>query len=169
MYLQNLQNARHLTPGKVWPALSLVGYPGEVADAVVFVFNDTLICNDAATMQAVVFTCNVGVQSVMLNGDVYKPSGTMSGSVAPSGSGVLVRAQELRAAEEHVKGAWGTFEALSREEAKAVCTLQHSKLPLYQVGRLMVVPQDCTCSDAAPRTHPCFYPLLGSLAAACQP
>jgi len=52
----------HLSPGKVQPALSLVGYPDEVAEAIVFVFNDTL-------------------------------------RSAPSGSGELVRAQELCAAE----------------------------------------------------------------------
>ncbi|KAH9009648.1 condensin subunit, partial [Lactarius pseudohatsudake] len=37
----------------------------------------------------------------------------------PSGSGVLVRAQELRAAEERVAQARGTLEALEREEAAA--------------------------------------------------
>lgn len=90
MYLQKLQNAKHLTPGKVRPVLSLVGYPGEVAEAIAFMFNNTLICNDAATMQAVMFACNISIQSVTLDGDMYKPSGTMSGSAAPSGSGMLV-------------------------------------------------------------------------------
>ena len=99
-------------------ALSLVGYPDEVAEAIAFVFNDTLICDDAAAAQAVTFARNVGVRSVTLDGDVYEPSGTMSGGAAPSGSGVLVRAQELRAAEERVQDARRTFEALEREEAK---------------------------------------------------
>ncbi len=54
----------------------------------------------------------------MLNGDVYEPNGTMSGGAAPSGSGVLVRVQELRAAEERVQDAWRTLEAFEREEAK---------------------------------------------------
>ena len=44
--------------------------------------------------------------------------GTMSGGAAPSGSSVLVRAQELRAAEERGKDARRTLEALEREEAK---------------------------------------------------
>jgi len=102
----------------VRPALSLVGYPDEVAEAIAFVFNDTLICDDAASAQAVTFARNVSVRSVTLDGDVYEPSGTMSGGAAPSGSGLLVRAQELRAAEERAENARGTFEALSREEAK---------------------------------------------------
>ena len=100
------------------PALPLAGYPDEVAEAIAFVFNDTLIRDDAASAQAVTFARNVGVRSVTLDGDVYEPSGTMSGGAAPSGSGVLVRAQELRAAEERVAYGRRTPEALEREEAK---------------------------------------------------
>ena len=115
--LQKLQNAKHLAPGKVRPAISLVGYPDEVAEAIAFVFSDTIICDDAASAQAVTFSREVGVRSVTLEGDVYEPSGTMSGGAAPSGSGILVRAQELRAAEERVAAARRTLAALEREEA----------------------------------------------------
>jgi structural maintenance of chromosome 2 len=88
-----------------------------VAEAIAFVFNDTLICDDPASAQAVTFAREVGVRSVTLDGDVYEPSGTMSGGAAPSGSGVLVRAQELRAAEERVAGAKRVLVTLEREEA----------------------------------------------------
>lgn len=115
-HMQKLQHANHLAPGKVRPALSLVGYPDEVAEAIAFVFSDTLVCDDAASAQAVTFARQVGVRSVTLEGDVYEPSGTMSGGAAPSGSGVLVRAQELRGAEERVEDARRTLGALEREE-----------------------------------------------------
>ena len=98
------------------PAISLVGYPDEVAEAIAFVFSDTLICDDPASAQAVTFSREVGVRSVTLEGDVYEPSGTMSGGAAPSGSGILVRAQELRAAEERVAAARRTLAGLEREE-----------------------------------------------------
>jgi structural maintenance of chromosome 2 len=100
----------------VRPALSLVGYPDGVAEAIAFVFSDTLICDDAASAQAVTFARQVGVRSVTLDGDVYDPSGTMSGGAAPSGSGVLIRAQELRAVEERVAAARRTLAELEREE-----------------------------------------------------
>jgi chromosome segregation ATPase len=99
---QKLQNANHLAPGKVRPALTLVGYPDEVAEAIAFVFSDTLICDDAASMQAVTFSREVVVRSVTLEGDVYELSRMMSSGAAPSGSGILVRVQELHAAEERV-------------------------------------------------------------------
>ncbi|KAI0296748.1 condensin complex subunit SMC2 [Multifurca ochricompacta] len=114
---ERLQSANHLAPGKVRPALSLVGYAEEVAEAIAFVFNDTLICDDAASAQAVTFARDVGVRSVTLDGDVYEPSGTMSGGAAPSGSGILIRAQELRAAEERVVHARETLVTLEHEEA----------------------------------------------------
>jgi len=100
----------------VRPALSLVRYPDEVAEAIAFVFSDTLICDDAASVQAVTLAREVGVRSVTLDGDMYEPGGTMSGGAAPSGSGVLMRAQELRAAEERVVGAQRSLDALEREE-----------------------------------------------------
>ena len=114
---QKLQSAKHLAPGKVRPAISLVGYPDEVAEAIAFVFSDTLICDDAASAQAVTFSREVGVRSVTLDGDVYEPSGSMSGGAAPSGSGILVRAQEVRAAEERAAAARRTLATLEREEA----------------------------------------------------
>jgi structural maintenance of chromosome 2 len=85
------------------PVLSLVGYPAEVTEAITFVFNDMLICDNAASAQAVTLARNVGVRSVTLYVDVYESSGMMSSGAAPSGSGVLMRAQELRAAEELVE------------------------------------------------------------------
>ena len=114
---QKLQNANHLGPGKVRPALTLVGYPDEVAEAIAFVFNNMLICDDAASAQAVTFVREVGVRSVTLDSDVYEPSGTMSGGTAPSGLGILVRAQELRTAEERVVEAWRTLGTRESEEA----------------------------------------------------
>jgi chromosome segregation ATPase len=59
------------------------------------------------------FAPNVCMSIVRLDGDVYGPSGTMSGSVDTSGSGVFVRA-----AEERVKGRQRTLEALERKEAE---------------------------------------------------
>jgi hypothetical protein len=37
----------YLSLGRVQPVLTLVGYPDEVGEMIAFVFNDTLICNDA--------------------------------------------------------------------------------------------------------------------------
>lgn len=62
-----------------------------------YVFGDTIICADAESANAVTFGAKV--RSVTLNGDVYDPSGTLSGGAPPSGSGMLLRVQELLEAE----------------------------------------------------------------------
>lgn len=61
------------------------------------------------------FARDVGVRSVTLAGDVYDPSGTLSGGAAPSGSGILIRVQELIAAGERLEAARRKLETLERE------------------------------------------------------
>jgi structural maintenance of chromosome 2 len=83
-----------------------------------FVFSDTLICDDAESAKLVTFSREVGVRSVTLDGDVYDPSGMLSGGSAPSGSGVLVKVQELLEVEGRLREAKKTLEDLEKEEQK---------------------------------------------------
>ncbi|MCJ1423902.1 Structural maintenance of chromosomes protein 2, partial [Sticta canariensis] len=87
--------AQKLAPGKVDLALSLIGYDNEVSAAMVYVFGSTLVCQDAETAKKVTFDPAVRMKSVTLDGDVYDPSGTLSGGSSPSSSGVLVTLQQL--------------------------------------------------------------------------
>ncbi|GLB42839.1 putative condensin complex subunit SMC2 [Lyophyllum shimeji] len=115
---KQLEAAQRLAPGKVHPALSLVSYDHEVANAIAYVFSDNLICADAESAKHVTFSRDVGVRSVTLAGDVYDPSGTLSGGSAPSGSGILIRVQELMEIWGKLQAARGRLEALEREEEK---------------------------------------------------
>ena len=87
--------AQKLAPGKVDLALSLVGYDKEVNAAMEYVFGSTLVCEDADTAKKVTFDPSVRLKSVTLEGDVYDPSGTLSGGSSPTSSGVLVTMQKL--------------------------------------------------------------------------
>lgn len=87
--------AKKLAPGKVDLALSFIGYQEEVTKAMDYVFGSTLICEDATTAKLVTFSDAVRMKSVTLEGDVYDPSGTLSGGSSPSTSGVLVNLQQL--------------------------------------------------------------------------
>ena len=111
---QKLAQDEHLAPGKASVALSLIGYPDEVARAMAFVFGDTIICADADSANAVTFGAKV--RSVTLNGDVYDPSGTLSGGAPPSGSGMLLRVQELLEAEKKLDQAKARLAELERGE-----------------------------------------------------
>jgi structural maintenance of chromosome 2 len=101
--------------GKVRPTIILIGYPDEVAKVIAFVFSNMLICDDTASVQVVTFACEVGVRSVTFDKDMYELSGMMSGGTGPSGSGMLVRVQELRVGE-YVTEAWRRLGAREREE-----------------------------------------------------
>ena len=87
--------AQKLAPGKVDLALSLVGYGDEVSAAMEYVFGSTLVCEDAETAKKVTFDPAVRMKSVTLEGDVYDPSGTLSGGSSPNSSGVLITLQKL--------------------------------------------------------------------------
>lgn len=87
--------AQKLAPGKVHLALTLIGYDHEVEKAMEFVFGNTLVASDASTAKRVTFDPTVRLKSVTLEGDVYDPSGTLSGGSAAQGSGVLLTLQKL--------------------------------------------------------------------------
>ena len=96
-----------------------MGYAEDVANAIAYVFSDTLVCEDAESAKRVTFSRDVGVRSVTLEGDVYDPSGTLSGGSAPSGSGVLIQVQELLEAESRLNEARKRLQALEAEEERS--------------------------------------------------
>jgi structural maintenance of chromosome 2 len=95
--------AKKLAPNKCDLALSLIGYEAEVAKAMEYVFGNTLVCDDAETAKKVTFDPSVRMKSVTLQGDVYDPSGTLSGGSAPNSSGVLLVMQKLNALNAQLK------------------------------------------------------------------
>ena len=95
--------AQKLAPGKVNLALTLIGYEHEVEKAMEFVFGNTLIAADANTAKKVTFDPAVRLKSVTLEGDVYDPSGTLSGGSAAQGSGVLLTLQKLNAITQELE------------------------------------------------------------------
>lgn len=93
--VEKIGAAQNIAPGKVDLALSLIGYDEEIMSAMNYVFGNTLVCHDADTAKSVTFDPSVRMKSVTLDGDVYDPSGTLSGGSAPNSSGVLVTLQKL--------------------------------------------------------------------------
>lgn len=106
--------AQRLVPGKVNLALSLIGFEDEVTVAMEYVFGNTLICSDAETAKTVTFNKAVRMHSVTLDGDVYDPSGTLSGGSKPNSSGVLVILQQLHQLEAVLEDAKTELHAIER-------------------------------------------------------
>ena len=108
-----------MAPGKAKVALDLVGYDDELSAAMAYVFGDTFICADKQAAQAVTFNRSIGVKSVTLEGDVYDPTGTLSGGSAPSSSGLLIKVQELRNVEKEIQSRKTALDQIKAELAGA--------------------------------------------------
>ncbi|MCJ1292112.1 Structural maintenance of chromosomes protein 2 [Xylographa carneopallida] len=110
--------AQKLAPGKVDLALSLIGYEDEVSAAMEYVFGSTLVCEDAETAKRVTFDPSVRMKSVTLEGDVYDPSGTLSGGSPSNSSGVLVTLQRLNALNKELAAQEASLQDLQSLMAK---------------------------------------------------
>ena len=119
--------AQNLAPGKVDLALSLIGYDDEVSKAMDYVFGSTLICEDAETAKRVTFDPAVRMKSVTLEGDVYDPSGTLSGGSSPSSSSMLITLQELNQLTKELQEKESRLARLQREMAQEKGKLQALK------------------------------------------
>lgn len=101
--VEKIGAAQSIAPGKVDLALSLIGYDEEITAAMNYVFGNTLVCHDADTAKRVTFDPSVRMKSVTFDGDVYDPSGTLSGGSAPNSSGVLVTLQKLNEITKEIR------------------------------------------------------------------
>jgi structural maintenance of chromosome 2 len=90
-----------------------------VAKAIAYVFGDTLICDDAETAKLVTFADTVLTRSITLDGDIYDPTGTLSGGSAPNSSRILIQVQELLEIENKLRDAQMRSSTLEKEEEKS--------------------------------------------------
>ena len=90
-----------------------------MAKAIAYVFGDTLICDNAETAKLVTFSDAVLTRSVTLDGDIYDPSGTLSGGSAPNSTRILVQVQELLEIENKLRDAQIRLSTLEKEEEKS--------------------------------------------------
>ena len=92
-----------------------------------FVFGSTLVCEDAETAKRVTFDPAVRLKSVTLDGDVYDPSGTLSGGSAPNSSGVLVTLQELNRVRHDLDGQEKALAQIERMIAQGKARLDKTR------------------------------------------
>uniref|UniRef100_A0A0E0CBS2 SMC hinge domain-containing protein n=1 Tax=Oryza meridionalis TaxID=40149 RepID=A0A0E0CBS2_9ORYZ len=90
------QAARRLVGAEnVTLALELVGYVEEVKNAMTYVFGSTFVCRNMESAKEVAFNREVGSTSVTLEGDIFQPSGLLTGG----GGDLLRQLHELAKAE----------------------------------------------------------------------
>jgi structural maintenance of chromosome 2 len=81
-----------------------------------YVFGDAFICDDNETAKKVAFDPRVRMRCVTLEGDVYNPSGVLSGgSSGDSGMELLKKVKELYKLEEELRYVEHKLQEGSRE------------------------------------------------------
>lgn len=102
-------------PENVQLALDLISFDSRLRPAMAWVFGSTLVCRDLDTAKRVTFHRAVRRRCVTLDGDVFDPSGTLSGGAALKGGSVLLQLQELKQLEQQVQAAEARLAQLTEE------------------------------------------------------
>ncbi|KAI8564584.1 hypothetical protein RHMOL_Rhmol03G0191600 [Rhododendron molle] len=88
--------------GNAEVALSLVGYAEELKSAMEFVFGSTFVCKTTDAAREVAFNKEIGTPSVTLEGDIFQPSGLLTGGSRKGGGDLLRQLHALAEAESEL-------------------------------------------------------------------
>lgn len=161
--VEKIGAAQNIAPGKVDLALSLIGYDEEITAAMNYVFGNTLICHDSDTAKRVTFDPSVRMKSVTLDGDVYDPSGTLSGGSAPNSSGVLVTLQKLNEITKDIRSKeriLASLEENMRKEKKKLDATRSLKQELDLKSHEIKLTEEQINSNSSSSVSPYFlFPL----------
>ncbi|WKA06767.1 hypothetical protein VitviT2T_024652 [Vitis vinifera] len=80
-------------------ALSLVGYDEELKSAMEYVFGSTFVCKRIDAAKEVAFNRDISTPSVTLDGDIFQPSGLLTGGSRKGGGDLLRQLHALAEAE----------------------------------------------------------------------
>ncbi|XP_069678521.1 structural maintenance of chromosomes protein 2 [Periplaneta americana] len=87
-------------PENVKPALSLIEYDPVIHPVMCWVFGQTFICKDMDTAKRVTFHERILRKCVTLDGDVFDPSGTLSGGARAKGTALLLQLGDANKAQD---------------------------------------------------------------------
>jgi structural maintenance of chromosome 2 len=85
--------------GSALLAIELVGFEEDVRKAMELVFGATIICDTSAVAKAIAFDKNISTKTVTFEGDVYDPSGTLTGGSSSQIGSILAKLHELSIAQ----------------------------------------------------------------------
>ena len=101
-------------------AIRLVDFDEELSPAMQFVFGRFFVCSDAQAAKKITFDSNIQARSVTLEGDVYDPSGTLSGgSRKKASNSILTQLSVLNEAKTQAEAQRKAVAAL-QDELKSI-------------------------------------------------
>ncbi|KAI8911125.1 condensin subunit [Gorgonomyces haynaldii] len=115
---ERIQTAKKLAPGQVDLALDLIQADPSLSEAMRYVFGSTIVAQDVESARIVTFDKNVRMRSVTLDGDVYDPSGQLSGGSRANNVGTLNLMQKLKTVKQEYQQSQQTLKSLEQELSK---------------------------------------------------
>mmetsp|Transcript_716 Transcript_716/g.1237 ORF Transcript_716/g.1237 Transcript_716/m.1237 type:complete len:1207 (+) Transcript_716:61-3681(+) len=124
---QVVRQAKTIIPkgAETHAAMEIIGFDKQVQSAMKFVFGSTMVCDTPETAKQVTFHPNVRVRTVTKEGDVYDPSGTLTGGSAPKGGNLLQKLQELSTLEQEVHKLRCTYDQANQDLQSVQTSASH--------------------------------------------
>ncbi|KAF1899423.1 hypothetical protein Lal_00019551 [Lupinus albus] len=117
-------------------ALSLVGYEEELRNAMEYVFGSTFVCKTIDAAKEVAFNREIHTTSVTLEGDIFQPSGLLTGGSRKGSGDLLKQLHDLAEAESKLlvhQRRLSEIEAKEKfKDLKAQLELKSYDLSLFQ-------------------------------------
>lgn len=104
--------------GKANLALELVGHDDEVLRAMQYTFGSAIICDNGDIAKAIAFDNNIRCRTVTLDGDVYDPSGTVTGGSKNSIGALLTKLEEVSRMEDDLTAKKAQMQEIDRSLEK---------------------------------------------------
>ncbi|KAJ3636351.1 hypothetical protein Zmor_004532 [Zophobas morio] len=105
-------------------ALSLIEYEKKLKKAMEFVFGGTVVCTDQEAARRVTFAKNVNLRSVTLEGDLYEPTGTLTGGANLTKTPILRSLQKLTHVERNLEDALRALSSVKASFMTSTYTLR---------------------------------------------
>nr|XP_018896092.1 PREDICTED: structural maintenance of chromosomes protein 2 [Bemisia tabaci] len=104
--------------GRVFPALSLIDYEPQYKAAMQWLFGQVFVCADNKAANIVCYDNRIKKKCVTLDGDVYNPSGVISGGAAVKSASVLSLIEEMGDVEKQLAAQEAELAEVEREIAR---------------------------------------------------
>jgi structural maintenance of chromosome 2 len=110
-----LRLIEEISGGEARLALDLIKYDRQYSPAMQFVFGSTMICSTSEIARKIAYNDNIRVKCVNLDGDVFDPSGMMTGGANFRGESILMKVQELNHYQDNIRNIRGQIADLKKE------------------------------------------------------
>ena len=92
---EKIKLIEQISNGEAKLAIDLISYDREFTPAMQFVFGNTFICSTSEIASKLAYTDNIRVKCVNLDGDVFDPTGLLTGGAQRKGESILKKVVEL--------------------------------------------------------------------------